>query len=355
MNKHFLDDPSSYSFDSFGMLYHLHNIPRMCEDAWDLASRFTLPTAYQDINKIAVLGMGGSAIGADMAAGMNTCRVPITIHRGYNIPPFIDKNTLVVASSYSGSTEETINAFTQALATPAKKLAMTTGGMLAELSKSRGVPCFEFSYESPPRAALPYSLIPFLCILSQLGVADMDSDTVYDAITTIKMLIDGIDKTQSFSGNPAKMLAQELYDKICIFYGGEFLAEVARRWKLQVNENAKGWADNEPFPELNHNAVVGYRFPVGIQERLMVVMLDSLLLDERIRLRYPITGELLENAGVSYRVVSGTGKSILAQMLSLIMFGDYVSYYLALLNHTDPYPLDEVDYLKREISQHNTV
>jgi glucose/mannose-6-phosphate isomerase len=353
MERHFLDSQDSYCHDPSGMLRHLHDIPKMYADAWNIASKFILPPSYQEINKIVVLGMGGSAIGADMVAGMNCCRVPITVHRGYHPPPFIDIDTLVVASSYSGSTEETITAFEQVLATPAKKLTMTTGGILAELSLAAGVPCFQFNYRSPPRAALPYSLMPFLCILSRLGLMNVDSNTAYEAISVISTLTEDIEETRPFSENLAKMLAQELFGKICVFYGGEFLAEVARRWKLQVNENAKGWADSEPFPELGHNAVVGYRFPTGIQDRLAVVMLDSRLLDERIRLRYPITGDLLKNSGVAYQIVTGSGESMLAQMLSLITLGDYVSYYLALLNRIDPYPLDEVDYLKRALSNHN--
>ncbi len=353
MTTHTLDNPETYRrYDPHGMLRHLHDIPAICRDAWRLVSDFKLPPAYRRVNKIVVLGMGGSAIGADLAAGMNECRIPIIVHRGYTAPPLVDQNTLVIASSYSGTTEETNSAFTEALATRAKKLVMTTGGPLKELAEKHRLPCFTFSYVSPPRAALPYNLIPFLGILARLGFINMAADALDEPAAALAELSQRISEAQPFENNPAKMLAQELCNKICVIYGGEFLAEVGHRWKLQINENAKAWADYESIPELDHNAVVGYHFPRDIPAKILVVMLDSDLLHERVRQRYLVTQRLLKEAGVSCHVVSTRGQSKLSHMLSLIAFGDYVSYYLALLNQTDPYPLEAVDYLKRELANH---
>jgi glucose/mannose-6-phosphate isomerase len=297
--------------------------------------------------------MGGSAIGADIVAGMNECRVPIFVQRGYDPPPYIDENTLVIASSYSGTTEETNAAFSRVLPSRAKKLVMTTGGTLKQLASKHRIPCFTFEYRAPPRAALPYNLIPCLGILAKLGFIDLATNSIEEPISVLIDLTARIDEAQPFEKNPAKNLAQELHDKICIIYGSEFLAEVGHRWKIQINENAKAWADYEFIPELNHNAVVGYRFPADVAARVMVVMLDSDLLNERIRQRYLMTCSLMKTAGVSYHVVSARNQSKLAQMLSLVVLGDYVSYYIALLNQTDPYPLDEVDFLKRELSSYN--
>ncbi len=353
MPIHTLDDPEIYrSRDPRNMLRHLHDFPAICLDAWQLASNFVLPSSYRAVNKIVVLGMGGSAIGADLVAGMNECRIPIIVSRGYALPPFVDADTLVIASSYSGTTEETNTAFAKALANPAKKLVMTTGGKLKELAKQYDLPCFTFKYNSPPRASLPYSLIPFLNIVSQLGFIHIAPQVIDDAMTFIADFHSAINETRSYEHNPAKQLAQALFDKVCIVYGSEFLAEVGHRWKLQINENAKAWAGYESLPELTHNTIVGYRFPRDIQDRIVVAMLTSDLLDERIRQRYLVTQKLLKTTGVDYQIVSARSPSKLSQILELIMYGDYVSYYLALLNQTDPYPLDEVDYMKGELSRY---
>ncbi|MCL2150477.1 MAG: bifunctional phosphoglucose/phosphomannose isomerase [Dehalococcoidia bacterium] len=353
MPIHVLDDPETYHrHDARGMLRHLQDFPASCRDAWQLAEGFTLPSDYRTVNKIVVLGMGGSAIGADLAAGLAECQVPIIIHRGYALPSFIDADTLVVASSYSGTTEETEAAFTKALAGPSKKLVMTTGGSLGELAVRHHLPCFRFSYASPPRAALPYSLMPFLSILSQLGFISLPKDTLDEAAAVLAALNDTIGEGSAYERNPAKKLAQTLQGKVGVVYGSEFLAEVGHRWKLQINENAKAWAAYEALPELNHNTVVGYRFPRDARDKVLVVILASELLDERILQRYLITQKLLREASLAYEVVAARGHGKLSQMLELIMFGDYVSYYLALLNQTDPYPLDEVDYLKSELSSY---
>jgi len=350
MSQHALDDPKTYRrYDPLIMLRHLHDFPACCRDAWQLVTKFDLPQPYRDVNKIVVLGMGGSAIGADLVAGLNECRVPLIIHRGYTLPPFVDADTLVIASSYSGSTEETRTAFAQALASDAKKIVMTTGGPLKELADEHHLPCFSFRYLSPPRAALPYSLIPLLGIISQLGLIDLAAGTIDDAVGTMNELSQVIGETSPYEQNPAKKLAQDLCGHIGIIYGSEFLAEVGHRWKLQINENAKAWAGYESIPELNHNTVVGYRFPHDIPGKISVVMLTSDQLSERIQQRFQITQKLLHTAGVDYNVVSASGTSKISQMLELIMFGDYVSYYLALLNQTDPYPLDEVENLKTEL------
>ena len=136
-----------------------------------------------------------------------------------------------------------------------------------------------------------------------------------------------------------------------MIYGAGMASDVARRWKTQINENSKAWAFFEVFPELNHNAVVGYEFPAELASQIVVVMLDSPLLPHRIRLRYRVTGELLDRAKVSHQRVDGEGKSALSQIMSLVLFGDYTSYYLAILYKVDPSPVKAIDYLKGELAK----
>jgi glucose/mannose-6-phosphate isomerase len=151
--------------------------------------------------------------------------------------------------------------------------------------------------------------------------------------------------------NPAKKLAVSLYGKIAVLYGAGLLAPVARRWKGQFNENSKTWAFYEAFPELNHNAVVGYEFPREMAGKLSVVLLRSSDLHPRILARYRITDELLGKSGVEHQIVDSEGESPLCQMMSMVFLGDWTSYYLAMLNTTDPTPVKTIGHLKKRLSE----
>jgi len=134
-------------------------------------------------------------------------------------------------------------------------------------------------------------------------------------------------------------------------YGAGITSEVAHRWKTQLNENSKAWAFHEVFPELNHNAIVGYQFPAELAGKTMVVLLRSELLPQRIKIRYQVTCELLDKAKVGYQVVDGEGASPLSHMMSLVLWGDYASYYLAMLNKIDPTPVKNIAYLKEQLAR----
>jgi glucose/mannose-6-phosphate isomerase len=213
------------------------------------------------------------------------------------------------------------------------------------------IPVFGFDYKAQPRAALPFSLLPILGFMQKLGFIGDKSADVAETVSVLEQLSRQIDETVPLKRNRAKQLAQQLYGHLVVVYGGGMLAEVAHRWKTQLNENSKAWAFYEVFSELNHNAVVGYQFPPELTSRIVVVMLRSTHLPQRIQLRYRITGQLLEQAGVGYRTADGQGKSALAQMMSLVLIGDYVSYYLAILNRIDPSPVETIDFLKGELAK----
>jgi glucose/mannose-6-phosphate isomerase len=337
--------------DPDGMLTRIHEMPELCERAWQLVSDFNLPSDYTKVNRVVITGMGGSAIGGDLASSLlaGESPIPVIICRDYTLPAFVDINTLVIASSYSGMTEETLSAFEQALQTNAKKLVITTGGRLKNIAKEHGIPVFSFDYKAQPRAALPFSFLPVLYILQKLGFIKDKSVDVSETVRVLKELSSRIDESVILANNPAKQLATRLQGSLVVVYGAGVLSEVAHRWKTQINENSKAWAFYENIPELNHNAVVGYRFPVDLADKIEVVMLRSALLPERIKLRYQVTGDLMKQAGIDFTVVDGHGKSPLSQVMSLVLFGDYVSYYLAMLYAIDPAPVIAIDYLKKQL------
>ncbi|HEX7364287.1 MAG TPA: bifunctional phosphoglucose/phosphomannose isomerase [Dehalococcoidia bacterium] len=349
-----LDDAKVYKqLDPANMLEHLHGLPGQCRTAWYKARGFELPPDYADIDKVVVLGMGGSAIGGDLVRSLLSSgnRPIILVNRDYALPGFVDEKTLVIASSYSGNTEEMLSAFSQALKSNCKKLAMTTGGKLKILAEDARVPVFSIDLVAQPRAALGYSFIPLIAFLQKLNFFGDKAAEVEAMVKDLEKLLGELKETVATGSNRAKELALKLHNRIAVIYGAGIISEVARRWKTQINENSKAWAFYETFSELNHNAVVGYQFPHELYSRIFVVLLRCPSLHPRILLRYQITNDLLEQNAISHKFVDSQGDSQLSQMMSLIYMGDWVSYYLAILNETDPTPVKAIDYLKKRLSE----
>lgn len=349
-----LDAPETYkALDPQGMLHRIHEFPAQCEQAWDMAMKFSLPAQYSRVDKVVVIGMGGSAIGGDLLStlAMSESRLPVLTVRGYSLPAYVDNRTLVIASSYSGNTEETLACFEQSIKAGAKNLAITTGGKLRALAEQNNVPLFVFDYKAQPRAALPFSFLTVLCFMQRLGFIGDKSDDVREMMAVLRQLSIAVSESVPLSSNYAKQLARDLFRRLAVIYGADTVSEVAHRWKTQINENSKAWAFYEVFPELNHNAVVGYQFPAELSSQVLVLMLRTANLPKPVELRYQVTARLLERAGVAYRLIDGQGNTRLSQMMSLILLGDYVSYYLALLYGTDPTPVKAIDYLKAELAR----
>jgi glucose/mannose-6-phosphate isomerase len=349
-----LDNLQIYQqLDTSGMLNHLHKFPEECKNAWERVLSFDLPKEYAQIDKVIILGMGGSAIGGAIARrlALAESETSVLVYQDYGLPSLVDADTLVIASSYSGNTEETLSAFTESLKTPAKKLVITAGGKLKRLAQKERVPVFSIDYEAPPRAAFPHSFIPLIGIFQKLGLLRDKSESMQEALRVLNKLSGELVETCLLVSNPAKQLATKLWGHIIIIYGAEILSEVAQRWKGQLNENGKTWAFCELFPELNHNAVVGYEFPSQAKEKIFVVLLRSGLFHARILMRYEATAKLMARAGVNYEFVEPSGASTLAQMLSLVFWGDYLSFYLAMLNGIDPTPVDSIDFVKSYLAQ----
>lgn len=349
-----LDDNSVYRrFDNSGMLGHLHAFPEQCRKAWQNVSAFDLPRQYTEVSNILILGMGGSAIGGDMVRrlAMAESKVPVWTHRDYSLPAFVDERSLVIASSYSGNTEETLSAFSESLKTQARKLVITSGGKLKQLAEKKGIPVFVVDYKAPPRAAFPHNFLPLVGIFQKLGLLRDKSSDLREAERIMDKVQGDCEETSPLASNPAKQLATRLYGHVAATYGADVLTDVARRWKAQFNENSKAWAFYESFPELNHNAVVGYGLPLKAKETMFVLMLRSASLHPRNLLRQDATAELLTKAGIAYEFVAARGESPLAQILSLVLLGDYASFYLAMLNRVDPTSVDAIDFVKHYLTR----
>lgn len=353
MNEIMLDQTETYEkLDPEGMGSRIRELPETILNAWNQAEAFAVPE-YAGIDKVLILGMGGSAIGGDLVRRllMEESKAQITVLRDYDLPGWVDERTLVVGSSYSGNTEETLSAFTQALETPAKKLVITTGGRLLELAEEHGIPAFVFDYKAQPRAAVAWGVFPLLSFLVRFGLAGDKNADVSEAAVVTEQFARKIEPVKPLSHNLAKETAYKFYGRIPVIYGAGIAVEVAYRWQTQFNENSKQWAFAQVLPELNHNAIAGYQLPEALVPSLSVIMLRSNHLSPRIIRRMQVSAELLTRAGARVGYGDGRGISPLAQMMSLVLLGDYVSYYLALLNNADPSPVENIAYLKQKLAE----
>ena len=331
---------------------HIVGLPRQIRDAWAQAKSASLPSSHAGARAIAICGMGGSAIGGDLARTLveSEVEVPLVVVRGYDLPGFVGPDTLVILSSFSGTTEETLSACDRALGAGAKVIAVTTGGELAQRAQRKGFPLLQFSFTGMPREAVGYSSLLMLGVLTQLGYAADHSDDIAAAADLLDTMAEelGPDGTD---GNAAQQLARRCQGRIVGVYGGGLMAEVARRWKGQLNENGKSWAFFDQLPELNHNAVLGYRFPRDAGEHLLVVMLSAENNHPRISLRDRVTAELLESNNVPVERVYARGGTAFEQVFSALYVGDFVSYYLALTNGADPSDNSAIDRLKTRLAR----
>jgi glucose/mannose-6-phosphate isomerase len=310
------------------------------------------------VDDVTIVGMGGSAIGGALLQGLiaDECEIPISVVRDYALPAFVQgPDSLVIVSSYSGNTEETLSCFEQAQARNARTLAITTGGKLAELAREAGAPVVQFDYESQPRAAIGYSLTLLLGVSYQLGFIRTCAADVIESAQVMEAWQREIEIDIPRGRNLAKELAEHIHGSLPVIYGAGFLAAVANRWKTQFNENAKHWAFFEVLPELNHNAVVGLGIPDVIRDASIVLMLRSARDPQRIQERWHVTRELLSREGVTVEEIYGRGESPLSQMLSLIHFGDFVSFYVAMLNEVNPTPVETIAFLKERLAELGTV
>ncbi|MDY6875221.1 MAG: bifunctional phosphoglucose/phosphomannose isomerase [Chloroflexota bacterium] len=350
-----LDDPTRFSeLDPNGMLDRISELPQQCQAAWALSQRLELPPAYETVRHVVILGMGGSAIGGALLQGLvaGECNVPFTIVRDYTLPAFArGPDYMVIGCSYSGNTEETLSSFGEALERGTRPLVVTTGGKLAALAQEQAIPLIRFDYPAQPRAALGYSFTLLLGTCCRLGLLRDYSADLAGAVQMMEEWQAEIGPAVPAARNGAKQMAGQIAGRLPVIYGAGFLTTVANRWKTQFNENSKHWAFFEALPELNHNAVVGFGIPQTMREQIIVLMLRSSLDHPRVQVRWQVTRELLLREGVAVETLPGRGESCLAHMLSLIHFGDYVSFYLAMLNGVNPTMVESIAFLKQRLAE----
>lgn len=341
------------SVDRQNMYGHMEGLPDQLEHAWQLSQGFRLPEAG-NIKHILIAGMGGSAIGADLLSSFASeiSSVSITVHRNYGLPVWArGGDTLFVASSHSGNTEETLSAFDEARKRGINRMAICTGGKLAAEAKEDDVPVWQFEHSGQPRAAVGFSFGILLGLITRLGMIEFVEDQISTTVRMMKALQQEVSKEIPILKNPAKQLALRIADKIPVVFGADHLMPVARRWKGQINELAKYWAQYEELPEGDHNTLAGTIHPQATLSQLKVILLNSAFNHPRNQLRVELTHDAMKKQGLDAEVVPTGGEDRLSSMWLGILRGDYVAYYLAMIKNMDPTPIEIMSDLKQAMKE----
>ena len=300
---------------------------------------------------VIVCGMGGSAIGGDVVgACLDGLPVPYQVVRGYELPAWVSERTLVFAVSYSGNTEETLACVARALARGCRPVCVASGGRLSELAGQRDLPLVTVPADLQPRAAIGFLSTPIGVALEVAGLASGFDEQVAEAIEVIAELGAELVPEVADDDNEAKTIARRLLNCLPVVYGAGVTAPAARRWKGQLNENAKTPAFFNELPELDHNELAGWATNPGVAGRVVLVLLDDPVGDERLRRRLALTAASVQPRVAGVARVVARGVLPLARLVLSAYVGDFASLYLALLYGVDPGPVEVLEDLKARLS-----
>lgn len=314
------------------------------KDAISIGENAELTKNKKPISNVLIIGLGGSGIGGKIVAQLTSSqlRVPVSINNDYTIPNYVNEHTLVIASSFSGNTEETLEALSIVQEKQAEIACITSGGKLLTIAKEKGYNYIVLPTERSPRAMLTYSLIQQFYLLFNYRLIDDQFKT------NLQSSISLLEENEANIKSMAKEVAQGLYGKTAVLYAAANFEGVVTRMRQQINENAKSLCWHHVLPEMNHNELVGW---AGGKNEYAVVMLRSDFDHTRTSVRMDISKKIISDYTSTFFEFKAKGGSIIEQSLYLILFGDWVSVYLAELNKVDSIEVNVIDFLKGELAK----
>lgn len=343
-------DPKNV-FGSVGMF------PDQCEDSWTASLKIVFPESYKTVENIVVCGMGGSRFTPRTIKELfqDKITVPYEIIDGYNLPAYVNEKTLVILSSYSGTTEEVLSCGKQAVEKKAKLTGIANGGGVIDLLKSNNCPYYQFDAQKnpcgQPRVGGGYLLMAHMAFLRTLGFMTITDEEVSSAISFARSIGSALNGTVNTTQNQAKQLALLLKDKHVFFVAAEFMRGFVNGFANQINETAKSISDFRYIPELNHHLLEGLKHPDTLHQNGLFVFLESSLYSPKIQKRFAITADVVEKQKVQTTQIKFTGKTKLEQVLEGYVLAGYAAFYLAMLFDTDPVAIPWVDYFKAQLAK----
>jgi glucose/mannose-6-phosphate isomerase len=340
-------------YDNSGMFDVISNFSVQVQEAQIIGNSIHVTDNLKNIKNIIISGLGGSAIGGDLLRSYlwYEIKVPIYINRNYKLPAFADENTLVIISSYSGNTEESLSAYNDAKQRQCKMVCISSGGNLSVLAENDNILLIITPKGYQPRAALSYSFFPLLILLSKLGFISDKGNEISRIISRCR------ERSKLYAipdegTNNAFKIAMYLQGKIPILYSSTDLLDIVNlRWRGQLNENAKTLAFGNYLPEMNHNEIVGWQENPSLLKYFAILAFRDVEDQPQLMKRLDITLEVIAPLSALLIELDGDGDTKLERIFDLIYLGDWVSFYLAILNKIDPTPVEKINYLKNKLSE----
>lgn len=357
MFKSLLDQPDAYKKDSLRVYDSILGLVHQVDQAWVEAGSQTLHTKCSLAKNIVIAGMGGSALPGRIIRSLDQyiLNVPLEVVTNYRLPNYVDKNTLVILSSYSGNTEETLSCGQDALARQAKIFIVTTGGKLLDYAKRHQLDHYHIDPRAnpshQPRLGLGYSIIAVFAVLARYGFINFAEKDVETIKALLEKLNQNFRKETPFDQNPAKQIAEKLRDRAVVLISANHLNGTVHALKNMLNENSKVFAVHFDLPELCHHFLEGLSYPQDLKNQAHFILINSDHYPKAIQHRLTITRQILDKHGFATTVIKPEADHPTLQAFEVLSFGAFLSFYLAALYRLDPGPIPSVDYLKKALAK----
>lgn len=343
------------AIDKSGLLASVESLPDQIQDAWEQTEGLVFPDTFPSISNIIVSGMGGSGLGALVIKRLfkDELQVPLEIYPHYHLPGYASKDSLVILSSYSGNTEETLAAAEHVVKVGAKIAVITGGGQLAQMAKTNRWPMYlidaKYNPCQQPRMAIGYAVFGMLSMFAKMGLINISQAEVLNIVDNLREMVKNLGPEGS--NDVAKLMAFAAYDKHIVFVGAEHLIGAAHVFNNQVNENAKSLTSEWHLPEFNHHFMEALSYPKLAKETTVFYFFNSALYHERVQKRVLLTKSLVEQKGYETQMILATSETKLEQVFEVIQIGEFIAAYLPILYGIDPSGIPNVDWFKTEMAK----
>jgi len=355
MSQSILDSREQIAeLDQENMLGSVEALAHQVTHAWHDTQQLTWQ-AGKEIRNVVVSGMGGSGLGADVIKNLfkSELKVPFEFVHDYTLPGYVNENTLVILSSYSGNTEETLSGAELVIERKAQVMVISAGGKLADLAKQQNWTLYQidpqFNPCNQPRMAIGYAVMGTIGLASKASLISLTQAEIDQVVSTIAEVVAANTVEIAVDQNQAKQLAFEMVDRKTLLVGAEFLTGAIHTAANQANENAKAWTDYAIIPEINHHLMEGLKFTGGLQHTGLVIFLQSKLYHPQNQKRVALTQEIFEEAGMQTQLISLKSPTPLTQVFEAITLLGFANFYLSMLHGINPSPIPIVESFKKRM------